>query len=318
MKAVAASMIVLVLMAGGNTAPSDRGDPAPADVQRPPVRGRVLKGALKVGAYFCAGVVALWVSGRVIERRMLFQPSGEPVVTWRPSDHVEGCWFAAADGTQLFGWWHPGPGAPGRPPVVLWCHGNAGNISHRWEGMSALVDRGLAVFLFDYRGYGRSAGKPSEEGLYRDAHAAYDFLVEKRGIKAGRIVCFGRSLGAAVALDLALNRPVAGAVLEGTFANVPAMAHEIIPLVPRWYPTGSRFDNVQKVGELRAPLLMIHAEHDHIVPPGQGRSVFAAARQPKEFYVVRGAGHNDTREVGGRAYLTHVAEFCRRCVTDPN
>lgn len=309
-KALVVSTMILLLMAGGETvgSPPDAGGEGAVEA-----RGRLRK-VLKVTVGVCAGVAVLWLYGRVLERRMLFHPSAEPVTTWRPSEDVEGCWFRAADGTELFGWWHPGRQASGEHPVLLWCHGNAGNISGRWEGMRALAANGLAVFLFDYRGYGRSEGSPSEEGLYRDAAAAYDFLVEERGIEPGRVVGFGRSLGAAVALELVLNRSVAGLVLEGAFENIGAMAHAVIPLIPSWYPTRYDFDNLAKVDGLRVPLLMIHGEHDGIVPPTQGRAVFDAAPQPKEFYTVPRAGHNDTLETGGNEYLEKIAGFCRRCV----
>lgn len=133
---------------------------------------------------------------------------------------LEDVWFSSADGTKLFGWYVEGPADR---PVILWCHGNAGNIINRLENLRALHRHGLSVFLFDYRGYGRSQGRPSEEGRYQDAIGAYDYLTRVRMIRLERIVLFGRSLGAAVAAELAVQKPAAGLILESCFPSIEAV-----------------------------------------------------------------------------------------------
>ena len=252
----------------------------------------------------------------LLEDRLVYHPT-RPAAEWDPRTvGAEACTFQTEDGLTLHAVWHPGMGAVAGPkPVVLFCHGNAGDVTNRAEILSRLAERGLAVLIFDYRGYGDSQGRPSEQGLYRDADAAWRYLVEQRGVGPGRIVVFGESLGAAVALHTALARPVAGLIMEGAFQSIPAMARRQAPFVPVWPLTHNRFDNLGSVGRLAVPLLMVHGERDDLVPISQGRAVFGAAPEPKEFYVVAGASHNDALMVGGPAYLSTVERFCRRCVS---
>jgi fermentation-respiration switch protein FrsA (DUF1100 family) len=254
------------------------------------------------------------------QNRVIFPRTRGPVRTWDPGGGIEQVRFRTADGLTLHAWWHPGEDVPGEPgldatrrPVVLWCHGNAGNITHREGNLRALAARGLAVFIFDYRGYGLSEGSPGEKGVYRDADAAYRYLVDETGIAPARIVVFGRSLGAAVALDLALREPVAGLVMESAFENTKAMAKLQMPLLPVGWLLRSKFDNLGRIGGLKVPLLMVHGDRDTLVPTAQGRAVFAAAPEPKRFYAIAGAGHNDTAEVGGKPYFDAFVRFCLEC-----
>ena len=263
----------------------------------------------------CASLLALALLCAVLvgcQGRIIFPRTRRPLSSWSPAGGIEECRFETADGLTLHGWWHAGygPNDPGVRPVLLWCHGNAGNITHRESNLLAVARHGMAAFLFDYRGYGKSEGKPSEPGLYLDAAAAYRYLTEERGIEPGRIVCFGRSLGAAVALDLALREDVAGLVMESAFENIRAMARVQAPLLPVGRLLRSRFDNLARVGTLGVPLFMLHGDRDRIVPIGQGRAVFAAAPEPKVWHVIEGAGHNDTLAVGGEDYLRVLHRFC--------
>jgi fermentation-respiration switch protein FrsA (DUF1100 family) len=246
-----------------------------------------------------------------LERSMIFFPDRFPEGDWNPQGLAfEDAYFSADDGTRLHGWYVPHD----RPrAAILYCHGNAGNITHREGNLRALAARGMAVLLFDYRGYGLSEGRPSEQGVYRDAEAAYRHLVDEHGIDPARIIVFGRSLGAAVALDLALREPVAGLVMESAFENTSAMAKLQFPVLPIGWLLRSKFDNLGRIGGLVAPLFMVHGDRDTLVPMAQGRAVFDAAPEPKRFYVIEGAGHNDTVEVGGRAYLDAFTEFCVEC-----
>jgi len=215
--------------------------------------------------------------------------------------------FEAEDGPRLHGWWIPAP----RPPAlahVLLCHGNAGNIGDRVLHAKLLTDAGLDVFLFDYRGYGRSDGTPDEIGTYRDARAARGALLARAGVDAGRVLYLGESVGGAVALALALEAPPMGLVLQSAFTSVRDMGrvhYPFIPpaLVPDAYP------NLRRIAELRSPLLVIHGDRDDIVPVRHGRALLEAAPQPKRLEFVRGAGHNDLIEAMGPSYGTVIAEW---------
>ncbi len=210
----------------------------------------------------------------------------------------------AEDGVRLHGWWIRGHGRR----AVLFFHGNAGNIGDRLDRARILNARlGLDVFLVDYRGYGRSAGTPSEDGLYRDGRAVHQAAVE-RGFRPGQIVLFGESLGSAVAVQIALDRPCAAVVLETPFLSVPAMAREHYPFVPAFL-IRNRFDNGAKIAAVPVPKLFLVAGRDEIVPPEQSLRLYELAREPKRLFVIPGARHNDTYLVGGDAYWREWEEF---------
>jgi hypothetical protein len=212
----------------------------------------------------------------------------------------------ADDGVRLHAWYLP---VEGSRLTLLVCHGNAGNISHRLDRALLLQSRlKLESLLFDYRGYGQSEGSPDEEGTYRDARAAWRWLVA-RGVAPGRIVIFGESLGSAVALQLALEVEARALVLESPFASVPEMARAVYPFLPVWPFVRTRYDNVGKAPGLKLPLLVLHGDRDEVVPFAQGRRVFEAAPEPKRFYAIPGASHNDTYYVGGEAYWRALGEF---------
>ena len=243
----------------------------------------------------------------LFETRFIYFPSraheATPAGLGLPSEEVL---FTAEDGVRLHGWFLPVRGARW---TVLLSHGNAGNISHRLDRTLFLQTRlGASVLLYDYRGYGRSEGSPDEPGTYRDARAAYRYLVEQRRVPPERLVLFGESLGSAVSLDLALAHPAAALILEAPFTSVPAMARTTIffPLAPF---VRTRYDNLEKVGRLRMPLLVLQGDHDEVVPFAQGRRLFEAAPGPKRFFAIPGAGHNDTFLVGGDAYWQAIADF---------
>ena len=225
---------------------------------------------------------------------------------------LEEVWFRAADGPRLFGWYvQASPGAP----VLLWCHGNAGNLIHRLDNMAALYRSGLSIFIFDYRGYGRSEGKPSEEGLYRDALAAYTYLTEARRIPPQQVVMFGRSLGAAIAGEVASQRPIGGMILEGSFPSVEAVAKAFYFGLPVHWLISARFPLSEKLQRVRVPVLVIHGEQDEVIPVELGRLVFESANEPKFLYLVPGAGHNDCYVIGGQAYLSRITSFLKQIVT---
>jgi pimeloyl-ACP methyl ester carboxylesterase len=219
--------------------------------------------------------------------------------------------LAAEDGVRLHGWWIGGLGRPeDRRFAVLYFHGNAGNVSHRLDRSKRLAERfGVDVLLLDYRGYGRSEGRPSEAGLYRDARAAWAEAV-RRGFPPERIILFGESLGCAVAVQLATEKPAAGLVLETPFLSVPALARKFYPVVPGFL-IRTRFDSEKKIARIAAPKLFIQAENDEIVPAAHARRLHALAPPPKDLYRIPGAGHNDTYVVGGEDYLRAWERFLR-------
>jgi fermentation-respiration switch protein FrsA (DUF1100 family) len=173
----------------------------------------------------------------------------------------------------------------------------------------ALHNLGLAVFLFDYRGYGRSHGRPTEDGLYQDGLAAYRYLTESLGVQPRQLVLFGRSLGAAVAGEVASKRAVAGVILESAFPSVKALAREYLWGFPAHWLLAARFNLAERLEKVRSPVLIIHGDRDDVVPFVMGQEVYQAARSPKAFYRVEGADHNNLYVVGGKAYFQRLKQF---------
>jgi fermentation-respiration switch protein FrsA (DUF1100 family) len=248
----------------------------------------------------------LLVSGcrEALERSLIYMPRRELVGT--PADlglAYSDVWFQTDDHVRLHGWLVPGR----HPLTLLWFHGNAGNISHRLDNLREIHHRlGIGVFIFDYRGYGRSDGAPTEPGLYRDARAARDALI-RHSVPAERIAYFGRSLGAAVALELALSHPPPALILETPFLSVKALANRTLPGSGYLFKTA--FDSLARIGSLHSRLLIVHGDADEVVPHEHGRHLFQAAPEPKAFYTIPGAHHNDTYLVGGDRYWQAWRKF---------
>ncbi|GKS60022.1 alpha/beta hydrolase [Nitrospira sp.] len=227
---------------------------------------------------------------------------------WRKASGLplEDVWIRTPTGSQIFGWFVE---ASRGAPVVLWCHGNAGNLTHRLENLRDLHGLGLSVLVFDYRGYGRSPGHPSEPGLYEDALAAFDYLIVRRRIRPERVVLFGRSLGGVVAGEVASQRPASGLILESTFPSIESVAKIHYWGLPVHLLLGARFRLVDRLPHLSLPTLVIHGDQDDIIPLSLGRAVFEGIKGRREWYVVHGAGHNDLPWVGGRTYYARLNEF---------
>ncbi|MGH0033330.1 MAG: alpha/beta hydrolase [Myxococcota bacterium] len=238
---------------------------------------------------------------------LIFQPTrGVDLTPAELGVAGEEVWIDTEDGVRIHGFWLPGDAEPAR--AILFFHGNAGNASWRLPNAAELVRLGAHVLLLDYRGYGRSEGTPSEEGLYADARAGLRHLTGERGIPESRVVVFGRSLGGAVAVDLARDRPLAGVILESTFTSVRDIAATMVGPPGRWL-AGDSFDSASKIDALRAPLLSLHGDRDRIIRPRLGRRLFEAAPGPKEFDTIAGAGHNDVVAVGGAPYFARIGRF---------
>ena len=242
------------------------------------------------------------------EDSFIFHPSAEIVQTPRQAGlQFQDLYFTTADGVRLNGWFIPHRDARA---TLVWFHGNAGNISHRVENIKLLHDKvKINIFIFDYRGYGRSAGSVSEEGTYRDGAAALDYVSQQLGVEAKNLIIFGRSLGAAVAAEMALRFACRGLILETPFTSIRDMAQTVFPALPIGALLQTRFDVLEKVAKVKVPLLVLHGDRDDLVPYEHGKKVFAAARAPKEFYTINGAKHNDTYLVGGDAYFERLRGF---------
>ncbi len=209
------------------------------------------------------------------------------------------------DGTRIHGWWLPQPAARG---TLIFFHGNAGNISHRLESLAIFRALDLSVLIIDYRGYGQSEGRPSEAGLRQDARAAWRHVWEERGIEAERIVLFGRSLGSAVASELALEHRPGVLILESPFRSVPRMAQDVYPFLPARWLARMDFDNEAHVREITVPTLVVHSRDDEIIPFSHGEAVYEAAAGPKDLLILRG-GHNTAFMDSRRHYMDGLERF---------
>jgi fermentation-respiration switch protein FrsA (DUF1100 family) len=212
-------------------------------------------------------------------------------------------WLTAGDGIRLNAWWFPEPGSR---LATLFLHGNAGNVTHRIDHAQAIKRAGSAVLVLDYRGYGKSKGRPTERGLHLDADAAYDAVLHL-GYDSSRVVIHGESLGTAIAVDLASRRPCAGLILESPLASLGEMAATLVPIVGPLLVNG--FNTKTTIKRVRVPLLVMHGDADEIVPFSQGQAVFAAANQPKDFWRIRGAHHNDLLYEAGDRYVPRLHAF---------
>jgi fermentation-respiration switch protein FrsA (DUF1100 family) len=238
--------------------------------------------------------------------RLIFQPS--PGVDLTPEAlgiEAESVFLESEDGVRIHAFYLPSPGAT---RSLLFLHGNAGNASHRLPNAADLAALGTDVLLLEYRGYGLSEGRADEKGVYADARAGLEHLRTSRACPPGRIVVFGRSLGGAVAVDLAANRPLAGVILESTFTSIADVARAAVG-IPFGRLIGRRFPAEEKITRVRCPILFFHGDRDRIIPFELGRRLFEAAPEPKAFETISGAGHNDTTLVGGTEYYRRIRRF---------
>ncbi len=208
---------------------------------------------------------------------------------------------------QIHGWYFAAnnPDSNKRLPVVLFCHGNAGNISHRLETAELILSMDADILLFDYRGYGKSDGSPSEDKVYADAEACYNWLVEQKRVQPDNIILFGRSLGGAVAIELARRVKCDGLIVESSFTSATERGKKMFPLLPIKHLLRYKFDSIGKLSSLTCPVLVTHSPDDEIIPFEMGRRLFAAANEPKRFVTLRG-GHNEWEYFADVSYKTAV------------
>jgi fermentation-respiration switch protein FrsA (DUF1100 family) len=288
----------------------------------------------KAPGYRVARVLILVVVGIIVlvmtfEERLIYFPTRYPDGFWEVSDVpsrpgelipvIEDCYFRTSDGLRLHGWYckpYRNSQSTIEPvttdKVLLWFHGNAGNISYRYDMIRMLMKLPVEIFIIDYRGYGRSEGNPSEPGLYIDAQAAWDYLTTGRAIAPERIIILGKSLGGVPAIDLAARVHAAGLIVQSSFTSARDVASHVLPFYPGAL-LRTKMDSISKIGRVACPKLFIHSRADEVIPFELGWRLYEAASEPKQFYEVKGAPHNSTYLVGGSAYLEALRNFIDSC-----
>ncbi len=246
------------------------------------------KNLLRVGALVLGTVVML----SLFERNLIFFPTAYPAGDWAPAGLApEDVWFESPDGVRLHGWYLA---AESPRAVVLFAGGNGGNLSDRAEFLRVLHrDLGLTVMIFDYRGYGRSEGSPSVDGVFRDARAARAWLAEREGMLPEDLVLLGRSLGGGIMVDIAAREGARALVLESTFSSLAEVGRHHYPYLPVRLILRGRFDSSAIIGDYDGPLLQSHGDRDEMIPRELGRRLFEAAGEPKRFVDLPGGRHND-------------------------
>lgn len=262
------------------------------------------------------GLALGWALMAWMANRSAYFPAKYPQGYWEERQRLgaEDVWIPSG-GLRLHGWWKPVEGARS---VVLFLHGNAGNVTLRGDAIEDLAAAGASVLVVDYRGYGRSEGWPTERGLYQDSEAAYEWL-KARGWGEDRIILVGESLGTAAAVELASRRKCAGAVLEAPLPSARMVAARILPVLGPALVWG--FDSMGRIGRVRAPLLFIHGEEDEVIAYDLGLRLYRAAPEPKELWTVKGGHHNDLHELNPAAYRERLKAFmmaaCNAAVSSP-
>jgi uncharacterized protein len=240
------------------------------------------------------------------QSKLLYFPSRDIVATpARAGLPYEPVTFTTGDQVRLDGWFVP---AEEPRAVLLFFHGNAGNISHRLDSLSIFHELGLSVLIFDYRGFGRSDGRMSEEGSDRDAEAALRYLKEERGVPLRKIVYFGRSLGGAVAAHLATKETPAALIIESTFTSVPDLAAQLYPFLPVRLLNRFAYDAKKALEAVSCPVLIVHSADDEIIPIKHGRELLAVANDPKQFLEIHGS-HNEGFLFSKRDYMIGLDRF---------
>lgn len=220
--------------------------------------------------------------------------------------------LVTSDSVKFTGWFIPAVDARG---VLLFCHGNAGNISHRLESIKFFHDLKLSVFIFDYRGYGRSEGKVSELGTYRDVTAAWDYLSKRKEILPYQIIIFGKSLGSGVASWLALHNKPGALILESAFTSIPDLAQEVYPYFPVKLLCRTRYNNLKNLSGITCPIMIIHSQDDEIVPFEHSKKLFEKAGEPKEFMKIEGT-HNEGLLTSSDMYKNGLDSFIKKFIKD--
>ncbi len=249
---------------------------------------------------------------RSIENRFIFSPPRYPEGFSPARVHplgLEEIWIATDDGVRLNAWFLANSSSP---MVLLWFHGNATNIGQQLDELETYSRLGTNILALDYRGYGKSEGSPDEAGVYRDAEAAYRYLVDQRRFTPASIIVYGHSLGGAVAVDLAARHECGGLIVESSFTNTGEMARRMFHVPFIEHLPRSRFDSLAKIARVRAPILVIHGTRDQVIPFSMGQRLYEAAPEPKSFLSVEGGEHDSIFTRGGEKYWERLQAFVNR------
>ncbi len=246
----------------------------------------------------------------LLQARHIYSPTDEIVTT--PDKHgmrFEAVDFESSDGLMLHGWYVPcAVDAEGQARVVLFFHGNTGNISDCIDSLKMFHQLGLSTFIFDYRGYGRSQGKPSEQGTYDDAEAAWNYLLRDRGTKPEEIIVLGRSLGAAIASAQAARHMPGALVIESTFTSAPELAAEMFRIFPARLMSRYQYNVRENVTNIHCPILVVHSRDDEVIPFHHGLQLYEAANEPKHFLEISGE-HAQGCFTSGPVYIDGLKRF---------
>jgi len=264
-------------------------------------------GMVKVLLFIALIFFITFIFVKYLERKNIYYPLRDMGLTPREADlKYSDIFFTTDDKVKLNAWFikaHP------ESKTVLFCHGNAGNISHRLDVIELLNGLGLNVFIFDYRGYGRSEGSPSEEGLYRDTLAAYNYL-RTMGVSEDEIIVYGKSLGSAVAVDLASKVKVGALIVDSGFTTAADMARVVYPFLPLKWALSIKYDSRTKIARITVPKLFIHSRDDEIIPLYLGKQLFEAAPEPKEFLIISG-DHNEAIFLHREQHREAIEQFLK-------
>lgn len=235
---------------------------------------------------------------------------------WTVPPNGEDVWINVTKEQRIHGWFL-NSASPPATATVLYCHGNGGNLTNVGWIVEELTKSGFDVLLIDYRGYGRSDGEATDEwALNADGEAAYNYLINQRGVKPEKLILHGLSLGSTVVVDVASRKPCGALVVESGLSSASEMGEHSLPFLPRWLHVlaKNRFESSRKIANVRCPVLVIHGTNDATIPVAQGRKLFAAANEPKQLRIIEGGSHNLAGE-GGAAYVVQIATFLREAMT---
>ncbi|MGB3695045.1 MAG: alpha/beta fold hydrolase [Spirulinaceae cyanobacterium] len=272
---------------------------------------------LSISAFLAIAYVGICVSLLFWQNHLIFFPAQTISFTPKSLGMVyEDIWLEVGEGESLHGWWLPANSET--KGVLLYLHGNGGNVSDNLEHARRFQQMGFSVFIFDYRGYGYSEGDfPTEAQVYKDAGIAWDYLVKTRQIEPQNIFLYGHSLGGAIAIDLAVKQPeIAGLIVQGSFTSMKDMS--VVRKEYRLFPNflvHQEFDSMSKIENLKMPVLVIHGTSDGTVPHTMSEELYEALLVPKQLYLVPNAGHNDLATVAGPQYQQKIKEFVELIVS---
>jgi uncharacterized protein len=270
-------------------------------------RMALCRGVVRIALVYLATVILMAVG----ENLLIFHPLWASVYWCPPSEAaIEDVWLTTAAGTRIHAWWCP---VANPRWTVLYCHGAGGNLSFGQRHFERWRKLGASVLIFDYPGYGRSEGWPTEAGCHASAHAAYDWLIHEKHVEPDKLVLHGQSLGGAMAVELAVTRPHRALVLQSAFTSVPDVAQHLFPLFPARLLTRSRFDNLARLQEYRGPIFISHGDADPLVPFEEAERLFSTvASKHKFFYRVPGGGHSNGSSHGGYGvaaeFISHLPD----------